>query len=259
MDHDLESLHRKIEQLTATIDAQQLRLDELENSANGAAGLHAKLDTILEQIQDQRQRQEELAELRGDLTPIVNHMIKLSIDELAEVGSDFQLEDLLNLVKRLLRDTQLIAGLLDRLESTVELADEVQRVGKQAFNQAIVSLDHLEQDGYFAFARGGKRILDKIVTEFSTDDINALGDNIVLILNTVKDMTQPEIMNFVRNTLLVAEEEIDKPIDISYSGLLYQMRDPAVRRGLALTMRVLHVIGSQAPANGTGTILASQN
>ena len=27
-----------------------------------------------------------------------------------------------------------------------------------------------------------------------------LGDNVVLILNTVKDMTQPEIMNFVRNT-----------------------------------------------------------
>ena len=259
MESDLDSLHRKIEQLTATIDAQQVRLEELENSANGAAGLHAKLDTILEQIQEQRQRQEELAELRGDLVPIANHMIKLSIDELAEVGSDFQLEDLLYLVKRLLRDTQLITGLLDRLESTVELVDEVQRVGKQAFNQAVVSLDRMEQDGYFAFARGGKRILDQIVTEFSEEDINALGDNIVLILNTVKDMTQPEIMNFVRNTLLVAEQEIDKPIDISYSGLLRQMRDPAVRRGLALTMRVMHVIGAEAPEHGTEKMLVSPN
>jgi len=259
MDHDLDSLHKKIEQLTATVDAQRVRLEELENSANGSAGLHAKLDTILEQIQDQRRRQEELAELRGDLIPIANHMIKLSIDELAEVGSDFQLEDLFYLVKRLLRDTQLIAGLLDRLESTAELVDEVQRVGKEAFNQAVVSLDRMEQDGYFAFARGGKRILDQIVTEFSEDDINALGDNIVLILNTIKEMTQPEIMNFVRNTLLVAEQEIDKPIDISYSGLLSQMRDPAVRRGLALTMRVLHVIGAQGPENGADKTLASPN
>ena len=186
-------------------------------------------------------------------------MIKLSIDELAEVGSDFQLEDLLYLVKRLLRDTQLITGLLDRLESTVELVDEVQRVGKQAFNQAVVSLDRMEQDGYFAFARGSKRILDQIVTEFSEEDINALGDNIVLILNTVKDMTQPEIMNFVRNTLLVAEQEIDKPIDISYSGLLRQMRDPAVRRGLALTMRVMHVIGAEAPEHGAEKMLVSPN
>jgi uncharacterized protein YjgD (DUF1641 family) len=67
-----------------------------------------------------------------------------------------------------------------------------------------------------------------------------------LILNTVKEMTQPEIMNFVRSTLLVAEKEIEKPVDISYGGLLRQMSDPAVRRGLALTMRVLHVVGSQA-------------
>ena len=32
----------------------------------------------------------------------------------------------------------------------------------------------------------------------------------------------------------------------SYLALLGQMRDPAVRRGLALTLRVLHVVGSQA-------------
>ena len=73
----------------------------------------------------------------------------------------------------------------------------------------------------------------------------------VLILNTVKDMTQPEIMNFVRNTLLVAESEIEKPVDISYTGLMRQVRDPEVRRGLALTMRVLQVVGSQAAGKGS--------
>jgi uncharacterized protein YjgD (DUF1641 family) len=89
------------------------------------------------------------------------------------------------------------------------------------------------------------------VTSFGEEDVSRLGDNIVLILNTVKDMTQPEILGFIRNTLVVAEQEIEKPVDISYSGLLRQMRDPEVRRGLALTMRVLHVIGAQA--GGTDT------
>ncbi len=80
------------------------------------------------------------------------------------------------------------------------------------------SLAELEQKGYFTFARGGMRIVDNVVTSFTEDDVNRLGDNVVLILNTVKDMTQPEIMNFVRNTLLVAEGEVDKPVDISYTG-----------------------------------------
>jgi len=252
MDSELASLHEKVDALTQTVEMQRTRLEALESSTNGSSGLHQKLDEILKHVTAQQQRQEELVELRGDLIPIANHMIKLSIDELAEVGSDFQLEDLLFLVKRLLRDTQLLAGLLDRLESTVELADEVQTVGKQAFNQAVISLDRMEREGYFAFARSGWRIIEKIVSEFDEEDVNALGDNIVLILRTIKEMTQPEIMNFVRNTLLVAEKEIEQPVNTSYSGLVRQLKDPAVRRGLALTMRVLHVVGSQTPGNGGG-------
>jgi len=77
-----------------------------------------------------------------------------------------------------------------------------------------------------------------------------LGDNIVLILNVVKNMTQPEIMTFINNTLMVATREVEKPVDASLFALIRQMRDPAVRRGLALTMRVLSVIGAQA--NGKG-------
>jgi uncharacterized protein YjgD (DUF1641 family) len=104
----------------------------------------------------------------------------------------------------------------------------------------------MEQKGYFAFAQSGLRMADQIVTSFSAEDVNRLGDNIVLILNTVKDLTQPEIMTFVRNTLQVAEREVEKPVDTGYLALLGQMRDPAVRRGLALTLRVLRVVGEQA-------------
>lgn len=250
MDTDLALLHQKIDVLTATVEAQRLRLETLEVSSDGSGNLHAKLDEILDHLARQRQRQEAWQELQNDVVPIANHMIKLTIDELAEVGNEFQLEDLLFLVKRVLRDTQLLTELVGRLEATVELADDIQTIGNQAFHQAIVVLDRLERQGYFAFARGGWRIIEKIVAEFGEEDINALGDNIVLILNTVKEMTQPEIMNFVRNTLLVAEEAADEPVDISYSALLRQARDPAVRRGLALTMRVLHGVGAQATGSG---------
>jgi uncharacterized protein YjgD (DUF1641 family) len=252
MDTDLALLHQKIDTLTATVEAQRRRLEQLDTSPNNVINVNAKLDQLLEYMADQRQRQQEWQELQNDVVPIANHVIKLSIDELAEIGNEFQLEDLLFLIKRLLRDTQLLTELVGRMEATVELADDIQTIGNQAFQQAIVALDRMERQGYFTFARGGWRIIEKIVAEFGEEDISALGDNIVLILNTIKSMTQPEIMNFVHDTLLVAETEIDKPVDISYTGILRQMRDPAVRRGLALTMRVLHVVGSQAGTNGVG-------
>jgi uncharacterized protein YjgD (DUF1641 family) len=247
MDTDLALLNSKIDHLTSIIQAQDKRLLELDGNGNGH--IHQKLDYLVDKMEDYWHHQEVSEELRNDLIPVANHMIKLSIDELAEIGSEFQLEDLLFLLKRLLRDTQLLVDLVDRVESMADLFDEVQPIGNQAFSQAIQALDHLERQGYFSFARAGGRVLERIVTEFSEEDVNALGDNIVLILNTVKEMTQPEIMNFVRNTLLVAEKEVEKPIDTSYRGLLRQIQDPAVRRGLALTMRVLQVIGTQAEQN----------
>lgn len=253
MDTDLALLTQKIDLLTAQLDAQRRQIDQLETYNQSVAALDGKLDAILAQMEAQKQRAAAMDELKNDLLPIGNQLVRLSIDQLAEIGSDFQLEDLLFLVKRLLRDTKLFSDLMDRLESAVDLVDDLQSIGTQAFHQTSLSLDRLEREGYFTFARGGWRILEKIVSEFGEEDINALGDNIVVILNTVKSMTQPEIMNFVHNTLLVAEGEVEKPVDISYGGLVRQMRDPAVRRGLALTMRVLQVVGSQQASNGNGS------
>jgi uncharacterized protein YjgD (DUF1641 family) len=92
------------------------------------------------------------------------------------------------------------------------------------------------------------RIMDNVVTSFSEEDVRRLGDNAVLILSVVKDMTQPEIMGLVRNIVSGVEAEVAKPVNTSLPALLGQMRDPAVRRGLALTMRVLRVVGSQGDA-----------
>lgn len=245
MESDLELLNQKI-------DAQRQQIERLEAQASVTASMNQKLDSILAHLDDQRQRSEAFDELKDDLIPIGNQVVKLTIDQLAEIGSDFQLEDLLFLGKRLLRDTRMISDLLDRVQAILDLASDAQSVGTQAFRQTTQALDRLEREGYFTFARGGWHILEKIVAEFDEEDINALGDNIVLILNTIKSMTQPEIMSFVHNTLLVAEKEVEKPVDISYGGLLRQMRDPDVRRGLALTMRVLQVVGTQPAGNGNG-------
>ena len=213
--------------------------------------LTAQVAYLSEQSQIAERQRQERAELIHDLTPIANQAFRLSIEQLEEVQEYIDLSDLLRLFKRLLRNGRNFDKMLDQLESAMDLVDTVSPLADEAFGKAVNTLTDLERKGYFAFAQGGRRILDNVVTSFTAEDINRLGDNVVLILNTVKDMTQPEIMSFVRNTLLVAEQEIEKPVDISYTGLLRQMRDPEVRRGLALTMRVLHVVGLQASVNGT--------
>jgi hypothetical protein len=72
-----------------------------------------------------------------------------------------------------------------------------------------------DEKGYFAFAREGSKIADRVVTEFSEEDVQALGDNVVTILNAVKEMTQPEVMGLVQRTAIsvqdVEEAHIEPP------------------------------------------------
>jgi len=221
-----------------------------------SAELNAKIDALTTQVVylseqahlAERQRQER-AELVRDVTPIADQAFHLAIEQLEEVQEYVDLADLLRLLKRLLRNARNLERMLDQLEAVSDLAGTLGPLTDQAFEKSVDALAEMERRGYFAFARGGAHILDTLVTSFSEDDVRRLGDNVVLIANTVKDMTQPEILGFVRNTLLLAEQGLEQPLDTSTVGLLRQMSDPRVRRGLALTLRVLQAVGAHAGAS----------
>ena len=218
--------------------------------------LNRKLDALTSQVAflTEQAREAQLArEARQDLLetamPVARQAMDLASNHLEEVQDYLDPADLVRLLKKVIQHLPQLELLLDQLDSVMDLIDVAGPIGREVVDKVSAVSEDLDNKGVFGFARGGIRLLDNIVTHFTEEDVNRLGDNIVLILNTVKDMTQPDIMNFVRNTLLVAEQEVQKPVETSLLSLMRQMRDPAVRRGLALTMRVLHVVGEQAAPN----------
>lgn len=215
--------------------------------------LNTKIDALSEQVraltelaQRDAAERENRAELWRDLSPIAGDAMRLVTRELEDVQAEADIRVVVRVVKKLLRHLPDIESALDQIDSVTGLLEVAGPIGTDAFAKVTASLDALERAGYMTFARGGARIVDKIVTSFSEDDVRQLGDNVVLILRTVQQMTQPEVMNFLRATVSLAESETEAPVDVSYRGLLAQMRDPNVRRGLGLAMRVLGGIGGNA-------------
>ncbi len=193
---------------------------------------------LTEEARQQQRRRQEWQELQNDLTPIVNDVFRISVNELEEVESYVQLEDILRLFKRLLRNTHNLEQMLDQLESTMALVQEMTPLTQDAFMTLMTLLDEAERKGYFAFLRGGMGVMDKVVTSFTEEDIEQLGDNVVYILQTVKEMTQPEIMSMVRDSVeVLREEEPEK--DPSLFSIMRQLNDPEVKRGISKTLAVL--------------------
>jgi uncharacterized protein YjgD (DUF1641 family) len=218
MDNSLDLLHQKIDQLSAQV-------------------------AVLSAHQERQiRRQQEFDELKQDMIPIANHMIKLSIEELAEIGDEFRIEDLLFLMKRIMRNTHMVLAMFDRLEGLMGVADEVEMLGKQVFNFTVEELDRLERQGYFSFALEGWRILERIITEFTDDDVRALGDNIVTILTTVRNMTQPEIMTLANNAVGAIQEELPVSDKVSTWSLIRELGNPKVRRGMARMINILKAL-----------------
>ncbi len=223
-------------------DLNQVLLDL--NQKLGA--LTAQVAYLTEQAEQAERRRQEQAELFEGMLPIAKDVMRIASDNLAEVEEYVELEDLLRLAKKLARRRPQLEMLVDQIDTVTDLLEVAGPITKEGMARLTLLLSELEAKGYFGFAEGGLRLVDNVVTSFTREDVDRLGDNVVLILNTVKEMTQPEIMNFVRATLHSAEEAAEKPVDISILALLRQMNDPAVRRGLALTMRVLRGVGLQA-------------
>jgi len=185
--------------------------------------INEKLDTLIVFMEQQQTRNRAMEELRNDMVPIANQLIKLTIDELAEIGTEFRAEDLLFLLKRLLRNTRLLINLVDQLEAVMGFADEAGMLGKQVFNSMVEKLDELEHKGYFQAAGEGMQVLDRVVEELKPGDVQALGDT---MLQSLKSFQEP------------APEKAP-----SMLALIGEMNDPQVRIGLS---RMLNVMKSLA-------------
>lgn len=203
--------------------------------------LTTKVDEMIARTEAERREREAWDRLRLQLTPLAE-----GAGEGLEAGK-VDPESVTRLLVRLGQVAPDLERSLGTLVSIGELAGEVGEVGGVVFESAIERLDTLGRRGYFEFVAGVMAILDRIVITFDEDDLQALGDNVVLILETVKEMTQPEVMRMLQRTARILRDD-EEPEKLSLFRLLREMRDPEVKLGLHRMLTVLRGLASQDTA-----------
>ncbi len=234
------------------------------------AELERKIDALSEQVaflaeeaRLNRQRRQRWEDLQNDVMPIAGEAMIVLSNELEEL--DVKVADLTALLRRLVKAAPVLDRALGQVEMYSELAHDVMPLGGEAMEFAVSRLANLGEKGYFTFAQGAMQVADRIVTGFTEDDIEQLGDNIVLILQTVKEMTQPEIMAALHRMIEavqiqqrhIAAESSEPP---SFFQIVKQMRDPEIRRGIARglnTLRAVSEVETASVAKGLSTTNSS--
>lgn len=222
---------------------------EEKNIQQQIDALNGKLDIILEEIEHQRRHRREMEDLKDDLMRVGHDLYKTAVEELEEIHDEVSTGDIAYLGKKLLRNVNHITATFEQLENVRDFVEDFAPVSRQLSLDMMARLNELDQKGYFDFLREISKIGDNIVTSFTAEDVKHLGDNVVTILNTVKNLTQPDMLQTINNALNVYKKlDITVEGDVSIMKLAREMNSQEVRRGMAFMVQFLKNLANTTDA-----------
>lgn len=140
-----------------------------------------RLESLEQKINPIAESAQSIKELKEQLTPRVNEAVKALITELVDIEDDFQLEDLIFFIKKVLRNIKNLTFALDQLKNLIDFVTAVEPLLKTTVPQIIASLDELEQKGLL-------RIFSHVPSK-----IDFRNSNDVSMIGLVKALGDPEV------------------------------------------------------------------
>jgi len=211
-------------------EKMQIQIDEINR----------KLDIVLEEVMAQRETRQSVEDLTADLTVVGKDVFSSAVTELDNAGVELDGEAVKMLMLKLVRNIDTINEMFEMLESVSDFLKDVSPILHQIGLDGIKTMNEFEQKGYIDFFREGMKIMDNIVEHFSADDVKELADNVVTILETVKSLTQPEMLKAMNSGLVVYKSiDVRGVPEYSLFKAMMAMNSKEMRRGLGFLITFL--------------------
>jgi len=166
------------------------------------------------------------------------------------------LAELRALNEKMDRVERVIDTVTHRIEDLEEIRDDLWPMVQGVTHQISRKLHEMEQNGTLAFLKEGVKMAEHVSTSFTEEDVRLLGENVVHILSTVRNLTQPEVLEVADRAALALRGEADGA-PAKRVSLWKAMRDPEIRRGMTLMLTVLREMGHEGSAKTAAAALAA--
>lgn len=140
-----------------------------------------------------------------------------------------------------------LAAMMERQRQQDELFDELRPMMSVMMREATRRLDAFEKRGHVEFVKELVKVGDRVLESYTADDVRQFGDAVIGILDTVRAMTQPEVLAVMGDAAeLVAEPE--KAEALGLVGMVRATSNSDVQRGMGVMMELLKKVGQGAAA-----------
>lgn len=190
--------------------------------------INQKLDTVLQYVEQQRLKTQELEDLIKDVSIVGTEVFNATVEEMEHQSVELNTDELRLTLIKLIKNVGNINMVIGILESINDLAKDLSPVVKGVMFDVIAKIDEYEKKGYFEI--------------FSN-----LTNNADQIFSTIKLITQPSVLSSMEKVARVATTlKIDDNVDDkSFFKLYKELKKPEVRKSISFSLRLLQEINKE--------------
>jgi uncharacterized protein YjgD (DUF1641 family) len=203
-----------------------------------------RLDRIERQLAPVVETAGSVKELRDDLIPLSAQAFRLLINELEDIESGFQLEDLLDMFKTLMRSVKTITFSLQQWQNIVDFVTTIEPLLRSSVPQMINYMDDLEQRGVLRMFTAMLDVRAKIASAYTAEDIDKIGDGAVALLGLAKKLSDPQAIAFLEKVAeMPGHVDLSQSKDVGPFGLISAASSKEVKQGLGVMMELTKAMG----------------
>lgn len=218
---------------------------ETKNIQTQIDELNRKMDLVLETVIHQKHQAESVQDLVSDLSIVGKDIYHSTVEELENQKVELDPDQIKIMGIRLLRNLNNINSALGLFESGVDFARDAAPIANEMIIDFTKKMNEFDQKGYFEFILEFGHIIDNIVTQYSREDVRLLADNVVSILDTLKSLTQPEMLTSVNNAVKIfGSVQMEDIPEYSVWKLMRELRKPEMKKALGFMVTLLKNLSS---------------
>jgi uncharacterized protein YjgD (DUF1641 family) len=208
--------------------------------------INEKLDEILVCATQQRLRSAMLDDFMADISIIGKDAFRSTVTELDKQGIELNVEDLKYLAFKIIKNLDKFTNTLSAFESVYDLLQDLSPVAREVMIDFIKKLYELEKKGYFSFFAEVIKVMDNVVTHYNAEDVKQLADNIVLMLDTVRNVTQPDTLKALNNAVITYQKmDYDNIPQYSIWKVMRELRTPEMKKGIGFLITFLKNLSTE--------------
>jgi tRNA 2-thiouridine synthesizing protein E len=141
---------------------------------------------------------------------------------------------------------------VERQEYVEDLVREMTPVLREAMNAMAGEMQGWEERGWFAMGKEMVGLFDRLAAAYGPDDVREFSDHVVQIVDTVRNVTQPDVLDFANDATDVLHHA-DEMQPVGPLGMAKATADADVRRGMAVALQILKQLGQVSGSASDGT------